>query len=662
MSHGLRVTYLILLTFLVWQLAGCSDLKQEYSRKELLAEIARAEDQRYVDTLQTAVWATDADTLVRQRVAYMIGIVGDHSYRTALRALLADTCATVVTEAIFAAGQVGDSTLVFDLLPHLDGADSLQRSRTIVALSKLDCFDASQALSRIILDSTEAVWARATAAEAAFRLTDQLSLSALVEQGRIENDLIREKIYYSLLRRADESMQRLFRIGMRDTLETIQTFSVIGAGRTNDTSSVERIGSLLDKQNWRLKYHAVSAVGRLQLKPLIKAVSNLLDESENVYVRQAAIRTLGLLATKSLERRVAAFLGDADLNLRLEALLALTRIRGAAALPLIDSLRENSDERVRAACAEAYAIVGGDTAVARIVELSSDPAVRVRVAALEQIFQLEDKTLIHKAAKQALRDSDKVPVILACDQIGQRRYLELVPALCEQFEREGDHNVAEIQDAVLEALTTLADSLQVTDQLDNLVATALQNRYYPIRRDASKLAEMLGLPSEFRPPHFDSNVKPANYDDYYHRFEANPIALLQTTRGDIRIELLYDAAPKTVINFVELAEKGFYDNRVWHRVIPDFVIQDGCPRGDGWGDPGYEIRCEYNALHYEKGSVGMATSGKDTGGSQFFICQSEQPHLDGRYTLFGRVVDGFREVTLTELGDSIFSVRIIYPD
>ena len=87
------------------------------------------------------------------------------------------------------------------------------------------------------------------------------------------------------------------------------------------------------------------------------------------------------------------------------------------------------------------------------------------------------------------------------------------------------------------------------------------------------------------------------------------------------------------------------------------MIQDGCPRGDGWGGPGYEIRCEYNDLPYNTGSVGMATSGKDTGGSQYFICQSPQPHLNGRYTLFGNVIEGMDVVEKIEIGDLIKSCQ-----
>ena len=136
------------------------------------------------------------------------------------------------------------------------------------------------------------------------------------------------------------------------------------------------------------------------------------------------------------------------------------------------------------------------------------------------------------------------------------------------------------------------------------------------------------------------------------------IAEIKTSRGYIKIKLLPKIAPATVGSFVQLARKKFYNGLVFHRVVPDFVVQGGDPRGDGWGGPGYSIPCEYNRHPYLRGTVGMATAGKDTGGSQFFICHSEQPHLNGRYTVFGEVVDGMDVVDNLEIDDKIISVVI----
>ena len=118
-------------------------------------------------------------------------------------------------------------------------------------------------------------------------------------------------------------------------------------------------------------------------------------------------------------------------------------------------------------------------------------------------------------------------------------------------------------------------------------------------------------------------------------------ATLHTSRGAIVLELFDEDAPKTVANFVELAGKGYYDGLVFHRVIPDFMIQGGCPRGDGTGGPGYEFEDEANAHRIVRGALAMANRGPNTNGSQFFIVTADDcPWLDGKHTVFGRVTSG----------------------
>ena len=138
----------------------------------------------------------------------------------------------------------------------------------------------------------------------------------------------------------------------------------------------------------------------------------------------------------------------------------------------------------------------------------------------------------------------------------------------------------------------------------------------------------------------------------------SPQAYVQTSRGEIRIELAVLDAPRTVANFLALVRRGFFTGLVWHRVVPDFVVQTGDPRGDGEGGPGYTIRDELNERPYLRGAVGMALDWKDTGGSQFFITHSPQPHLDARYTVFGTVVAGMDVVDQLLPWDTIQSVRV----
>lgn len=135
-------------------------------------------------------------------------------------------------------------------------------------------------------------------------------------------------------------------------------------------------------------------------------------------------------------------------------------------------------------------------------------------------------------------------------------------------------------------------------------------------------------------------------------------AVIETVKGEIELVLFDEDAPNTVSNFEKLANTGFYDGLTFHRVIPDFVIQGGCPFGDGTGGPGYTIKCEINPNRHVKGALSMAHAGRDTWGSQFFITLSPQPHLDGVHTVFGKVVEGMDVVESIEVGDRMLRVRV----
>jgi cyclophilin family peptidyl-prolyl cis-trans isomerase len=132
-----------------------------------------------------------------------------------------------------------------------------------------------------------------------------------------------------------------------------------------------------------------------------------------------------------------------------------------------------------------------------------------------------------------------------------------------------------------------------------------------------------------------------------------PRATIETERGTMVVEFFGADAPLTVDNFLRLVDRRYFDGSRWHRVVPNFVIQDGDPRGDGNGGPGTVIRDELNRRRYDRGTVGMALSGPDTGGSQFFLTHSPQPHLDGRYTVFGRLSSGPQVLDLIVQGDRI---------
>jgi peptidyl-prolyl cis-trans isomerase B (cyclophilin B) len=230
------------------------------------------------------------------------------------------------------------------------------------------------------------------------------------------------------------------------------------------------------------------------------------------------------------------------------------------------------------------------------------------------------------------------------------------PRLLERVLDEDPASAKEpdIRQAVAEALGAFdtADSRRVLHRL-------LGDPVWRVRDAAAAALRKLGEEGvEAHPPgELPGPPEPLD-EEFVEKKPGHWRAEVVTSRGTFVIELLHREAPRTVQNFVKLAESGFYDGLSVHRVVPNFVIQTGCPIGNGWGNPGYEIRCEYSPLRYERGVVGMAHAGKDTGGSQWFVTHSPQRHLDGRYTVFGRVVEGMDVVDAIRVEDRIEQVRI----
>jgi cyclophilin family peptidyl-prolyl cis-trans isomerase len=216
---------------------------------------------------------------------------------------------------------------------------------------------------------------------------------------------------------------------------------------------------------------------------------------------------------------------------------------------------------------------------------------------------------------------------------------------------------ANLADDDLETLTTWLDAVEATDArplLPRVRALALhENR--GVRARARTVLEHweLELPEGRIPPPSnpiaEGDLVPA---------ASRPRVRIRTERGVVVIELRPDEAPVTVARFLGLVRAGFYDGLTFHRVVPAFVVQGGDPRGDGYGGPDWAQRCEDNRLRYVRGTVGMALAGRDTGGSQFFITHGAQPHLDGRYTAFGLVVEGMDAVDQIQAGDHLLDVSV----
>jgi cyclophilin family peptidyl-prolyl cis-trans isomerase len=309
---------------------------------------------------------------------------------------------------------------------------------------------------------------------------------------------------------------------------------------------------------------------------------------------------------------------------------------------------------VRAALAEVLGALSPEVALERARELMKDGDKRVVAAAIGAVAKLHAPDL-EQVLLERLKEPDYAVRASAAEEIERLKPASGPAALREAFTAAQPDAAYSARGAILRALVAYGPG-EATETLK----TALADKDWAIRVRAAELLKTID-------PAFDaqSAIRPAPgapiapYDDAQLLApETSPHAFVETERGTIEFELAVVEAPQTSRNFMALARKGFFNGLQIHRVVPNFVIQDGDPRGDGTGGPGYTIRDELNMRPYLRGTVGMALDWRDTGGSQFFITHSPQPHLDARYTVFGHVVNGMDVVDQIQQGDVIQRIRV----
>jgi len=320
-----------------------------------------------------------------------------------------------------------------------------------------------------------------------------------------------------------------------------------------------------------------------------------------------------------------------------QGLATVAEIKGAATGSAGDNAQQESENDLR-----------------RLLDKTSLPALaEPDVLRAWAIFKPRDQSeLLHERLKQTdvIVRSTAAELIgeLPPDETNTRALIAALPrALADR----------ELNDAALAIVGSLAK--QKSAKANDAIKTALDSQDYLIRRKAVALLKANGA-GDFstRIGIVQTRNTAQDYERATSRFGKQVDAIVTTDKGSFTIRLLPDEATLNVDNFVQLAKRRYFNGITVHRVVPNFVIQDGDPRGDGNGGPGYQIRCEINEVPYERGAVGMALSGKDTGGSQWFVTHSPQPHLDGGYTVFGKVVRGMNVVDKIVRGDVIRSIVI----
>ena len=617
---------------------------------DLLADLIRREDNRQYDSAAFHGFLNSPNSIVRRFAARSLGRIGDRASAPHLLRALNDNNRQVAAEAAFALGELGDtSTHIIAALGALAAGEAIDAAEAAAALGKLRT-DSSRVRLERILNGSASPPVLQEALLSIWRFPRNVLTSQMIAKHiRNTDEAIRWRAMYALTRgpadpailplliellRAQGSgwtqsfAARGLRAGAADTaglraqafdallsrisdpIPSVRINAIVAVGGYRDSSATPRLAPLLNHHDPNTRVVAAQSMGTSGGAMAMSILSTKsADKTERPVVRGAALTALMNLAPHLALPLVQSISREAEWLPRLYAARALSAARSDAALPLLRQLAADRDVRVAIAAVETANNARDTLPAARALFIeklvANDPFLRaVALNGLERYADPADQSMLLDAYARAQRDSVPEAAVAALDAIA--RLMQKNPAVEHAF-RLRFASGSECPHPDVRA------ALQRHFKIDDNCGFSATSRVY------EQVVRDLIVPS---------------------LSGTNPRARITTAGTTIEIELLAADAPLTVRNFMTLADRRYFDGSRWHRLVPNFVLQDGDPYGNGSGGPGYAIRDEMNRVRYLDGAVGMALSGPDTGGSQFFITHSPQPHLDGGYTVFGRVVPG----------------------
>jgi len=623
----------------------------------------------------------DLDPVVRSRAALAIGRVGMAEGVPALSAALQDGEAAVRGQAAFALGLLGRADASEPLRGLLADTDPMVRGRAAEGLGLIGAQLTDPAASLFRAPAASAIadafapcipqMAALTPDDEAYnkppeleacrlaifalaRLRDFDALARVVLSADGRPATAWWPVAYALQRVGDPRASAPLEVLAHSAGVYTPAFALRGAGATPDGLALAQKLALDTTVDPRVRTAAIRALGRRGSAPAAAALVRLLATP-----RLPNTLTLEIMTALAATEDQAGFdamidrLGDARPQIRAAAIAGAARIDPDRFLLMGSSLGTDRDWRVRAALATALGTLEPDRVRSGLIELTGDQDQRVRGPAFAALARVGAPDLDARLAA-ALESPDYVVRATAARLIGGRKTAAAAAALVAAYDRGLSDARNDARVAALGARAALGGEPAIA-----ALKRALTDRDWPVRLRAAELLHGLGetaaapnrpAPLRQSPEFFESAalLHPA----------VTPVALIETRLGTIEIALNVVEAPLTTINFMELAQAGFFNGLQIHRLVPNFVVQTGDPRGDGAGGPGYSIPDELSPLPFLRGTVGMALSSRDTGGSQFFITHSPQPHLDGRYTVFGQVLNGMSVLDQLSLYDVIDRVRI----
>jgi cyclophilin family peptidyl-prolyl cis-trans isomerase/HEAT repeat protein len=452
---------------------------------------------------------------------------------------------------------------------------------------------------------------------------------------------------------------------LKDSDERARMFAATALGKHPGDDALAALLDAMNDPSWLVQ---VNAIASLEKYPMEKSVERMMAalKDKNFHVRERAVRALGMLKAESAKDAVAKLLVDDCPAVRGKAAIALAKMLGARAFPLITPLLADNSPYAMAALADACAEIGGDEAVKmlrRLWDASKD--VRAQSAVLGALLEMGDKSDEGcKIVKLAIRVPQFMTRCFAIEILSKSNadwaYASIKSLYPEIAKERGPSD--SLRYMIVQCVKERTDKAMAASAKEDLafLETATKDPCFEVRSRAAEAIQIATGKVIPAAPDSDPPQTLAPGKDFSLKPGKNPRIAIETTRGKMVVELFAADAPHHVARTLELAKKKFYDGLFWHRVENNFVIQGGCPWGIGCGDGGFRLPLEINMRKFERGTVGMARSAeRDSGSCQLFICHSPQPKLDGKYTVYGQVVEGLEVIDLVQQGDAIVSVKIL---
>ncbi len=648
-------------------------LKDPAGREKLLA-LARMEETKTIDAAVIEKLLTDKEPAIRARCAELLGRNGNQAGVPYLSALADDPDELVSRTAVYSLGLVGGDQALEVLARCLGEKPPSIKPYALEALGKTGMKAAAPIIAPWLRNFNAAL--RAQAALALAFAGDSASAVEL------------EPINF-------------------DPDPRVAACAAYAMGRLGYTKAVERIAALLEHKEPEVRFRAVEALGRLKERSALPAIAPLTHDPDR-WVAIKAAETIGRIGKKQDLPALDTLLASNDNYLKTVALNGIAAIGGKQRFELVRPLTEDRSSMVRRAALGAAAATDKKEARPILLKAVNNGARSERSTALELLGTIGDpedlpllvrglapdiEPLLREGAATGLghwerkndlkapcnctdeqgkkitplealllaaRGVDWVVASIAVESLGKAGFPDVVPALVGIYGASTSYNDGDRRLAVVDAIGSMAkriDEAGIKEYgLETFFAGAVTDPDPRVSSAAARAASGFGMKLEAASAGVWKRGTPP------WKEPALPLGditiRISTSRGDIEILLYGDEAPAAVRSLATLAQSKFFDSFVFHRIVPAFVIQAGCPRGDGWGDAGFLLRNENNMHRYERGTVGMADSGLDTAGSQFFVTHTPQPHLNGRYTIVGRVTKGMDIVDSIEEGDT-FSIRVV---